>query len=209
ARQELSRARVELAGLRCADNRQVAPTVFSPASRWSMLDRKTRGSPSRSNLHRDMGSIWGEGGRQRARSASPCMPPIRVVYTEPNGSVLASPPGCLVRRALGCHPTRRSGAAWTFRRFDYGPCREVPHDPHGHEEARRCLGAGGARHHGEGRARADLHARRAPIGGRDGLARDVPPALGLTLHRAGQGCRRTKKEGENRWTKEERVSPAP
>src|ERR1051325_400150 len=30
-----------------------------------------------------------------------------------------------------------------FRRFDHGPCREVPHDPHGHEEARRSLGAGG------------------------------------------------------------------
>ena len=38
--------------------------------------------------------------------------------------------------------------------------RDVPHDPHGHEEARRRPGAGGARHHGEGRARADLPARR-------------------------------------------------
>ena len=35
------------------------------------------GSPSRSNLHRDTGAIWGEVGRQRARSASPCMPPMR------------------------------------------------------------------------------------------------------------------------------------
>src|SRR2546422_11774241 len=39
------------------------------------------------------------------------------------------------------------------RRFDHGPCREVPHDAHGHEEARRRSGAGGARHHEEDRAR--------------------------------------------------------
>src|ERR1700688_1809421 len=45
-------------------------------------------------------------------------------------------------------------AARACRRFDHGPCREVPYDPHGHEEACRRLGAGGARHHGEGRARA-------------------------------------------------------
>jgi hypothetical protein len=43
-------------------------------------------------------------------------------------------------RALGRYPTRRSGAARTFGRVDYGPGREVPHDAHGHEEARRRLG---------------------------------------------------------------------
>ncbi|SDE51725.1 hypothetical protein SAMN05444679_12436 [Variovorax sp. CF079] len=44
------------------------------------------GLPSRLNLHQD-GVDLGEGGRQRsARSASPCMPPIRV-YTELHGSV--------------------------------------------------------------------------------------------------------------------------
>src|SRR5258708_39147041 len=57
-----------------------------------------------------------------------------VSYTEPHGSVLPSPLRCLIRSALGCHPTRRSGAARACRRFDHGPCREVPHDPHGHEE---------------------------------------------------------------------------
>src|SRR5262245_18237772 len=75
--------------------------------------------------------------RKRRALGSPCMPPVRVLYTEPNGSVFTNPPRCLVRRALGRHPTRRSGAARAFRRVDYGPCRELPHDPHGHEEARR------------------------------------------------------------------------
>jgi predicted nucleic acid-binding protein len=87
---------------------------------------------------------------------------IRKTNTEPYGSVFPDPLRCLVRRALGRHPTRRSGAARACGRFDHGPCREVPHDPHGHEEACRRLGAGGARHHGEGRARADLQARPAP-----------------------------------------------
>jgi hypothetical protein len=54
-----------------------------------------------------------------------------------------SPPRRLVRRALGRHPTRRSGAARTFGRFDHGARRQVPHDPHGHEEARRRPGAAG------------------------------------------------------------------
>ena len=63
------------------------------------------------------------------------MPLIRVLYTEPYGSVYQDRLRCLVRRALGRHPTRRSGAARTCRRFDHGPCREVPHDPYGHEEA--------------------------------------------------------------------------
>src|SRR5271154_7448997 len=122
------------------------------------------------------------------------MPPIRVLITEPHGSVYSDPLRCLVRRALGHHPTRRSGAARACRRFHHGPCREVPHDPHGHEEACRRLGEGGARHHGEGRARADLQARPAPTGGRGGMDREVPPALGGTLRRAGQSCRGTENE---------------
>jgi DNA-binding transcriptional ArsR family regulator len=36
----------------------------------------------------------------------------------------------------------------------------------------------------------------APIGGRDGVAREVPPALGRTLRRVGEGCRRTDTKGE-------------
>src|SRR5688500_14617015 len=71
-------------------------------------------------------------------------------YTLPYGKVCAEPPRCLVRRALGCHPTRRSGAARAFRRFDYGSCPEVPHHPRRHDEARRRFGAGRARDHGEG-----------------------------------------------------------
>ena len=106
--------------------------------------------------------------------------PTSVVHTEPYGSVCEPPTRCLVLRALGRHPTRRSGAARACRRFDHGPCRQVPHDPNGHEEARRRLGAGGAHHHGEGRARADLQARPAPTGGRGGMDREVPPALGCT-----------------------------
>ena len=136
---------------------------------------------------------------RRIRSGAPpplaCRQSVRY-YTEPHGSVFEVPPRRLVRRALGRHPTRRSGAARTRRRVDHGPCREVPHDPHGHEEARRRLGAGRARHDGEGRARADLQARSAPTGGRDGMDREVPPALGRTLRRAGQGCRGTETEGE-------------
>src|SRR5215469_2941569 len=129
------------------------------------------------------------------------MPPILALHTEPHGSVFWFPPRCLLRRALGRDPTRRPGAARTCRRFHHGPCREIPHDPHGHEEARRRLGAG--------RARADLQARPAPTGARDGLDRGVPPALGFTLRRVGQGCRGTETEGEGRWTQEERVSPNP
>src|SRR5436190_20198337 len=132
-----------------------------------------------------------------------------VLYTGPDGPVLPDPLRCLVRRALGRDSTRRSGAARACRRFDHGPCREVPHDPHGHEEACRRPGASGARHHGEGRARADLQARPAWAARRGGMDREVPPALGRTLRRVGQGYRRIETEGEGRWTKEERVKPPP
>jgi DNA-binding transcriptional ArsR family regulator len=37
---------------------------------------------------------------------------------------------------------------------------------------------------------------------RDGLAREVSPALGLTLRRVGQHCRGTKTEREEQWTQE-------
>src|SRR5215468_1782936 len=137
------------------------------------------------------------------------MPPTPELYTEPDGSVFPGLLRCLVRRTLGRHPTWRFGAARACRRFNYGPCREVPNDPHGHEEACRRLGAGGTRHHGEGRARADLQARPAPTGGRGGMDREVPPALGRTLRRAGQGCRGIEAEGEGRWRQEETVSPDP
>jgi hypothetical protein len=42
--------------------------------------------------------------------------------TEPDRSVSEGPPRCRVRRALGRHPTRRSGAARRFRRFDRDLC---------------------------------------------------------------------------------------
>ena len=63
------------------------------------------------------------------------MPLIGVLYTEPHGSVFTNRFRFLVRRALGRHPTGCSGAARACRRFDHRPCRDVPHDPHGHEEA--------------------------------------------------------------------------
>ena len=44
------------------------------------------------------------------------------------------------------------------------------------------LGAGRARHHREGRARADLQAGPASAGGRGDVDREVPPALGRTVH---------------------------
>src|SRR5262249_36962751 len=78
-----------------------------------------------------------------------------------------------------------------------------------HEEACRRLGAGGAGHHGEGRARADLQARPAPTGGRGGMDREVPPALGRTLRRVGQNCRGIETEGKGRWAQDERVIPPP
>src|SRR2546422_6482040 len=86
------------------------------------------------------------------------------------------------------------------RRFDHGPCREVPHDAHGHEEARRRSGAGGARHHEEDRARADVPSGPAPIGGRDGVAREGPPAPGGTPRRVGQRWPGTETKGEKGWT---------
>src|SRR6185295_2812489 len=46
-----------------------------------------------------------------APKASPCTPLIRVLYTEPHGSVFLGRFRCLVRRALGRHPARRTGAA--------------------------------------------------------------------------------------------------
>src|SRR5438067_4173738 len=87
-------------------------------------------------------------------------------YTEPDGSVFELPSRRLVRRALGRHPTWRSGAARTRRRVDHAFGREVPHDPDGYEEARRRLGAGRARQDGEDRAGANLQARSAPTAGR-------------------------------------------
>src|SRR5262245_14008148 len=165
---------------------------------------------SRSNLHRDMRPISGGTAAAQTRALGLRLrAPIRALYTEPHGSVFESPPRWLVRRALRRHPARRSGAARACRRVDHGPCREVPHDPHGHEEACWRARAGGARHHGEGRARADLQARPAPAGRRGGMDREVPPALDRALRRAGQGCRGTETEGKGRWTQEERVSLPP
>src|SRR5215467_1566295 len=126
------------------------------------------------------------------------MPRTVALNTEPYGSVYDDPTRYFVRRALGPHAARCSGAALPSRRFDHGPCREVSHDAHGHEEARRRSGAGGTRHYEEDRARADVPAGPAPIGGRDGLAREVPPALGRTLRRVGQACRGTHTKGEER-----------
>src|SRR5689334_14121309 len=122
-----------------------------------------------------------------------CREPL--LYTEPYGSVF-DPTRYFVRRALGPHAAWRSRAARTSRRFDHRPCREVPHDAHGHEEARRRSGAGGARRHEEDRARADVPVGVTPTGGRGGVAGEVPTALGRTLQRVGQGCRGTHTKGE-------------
>src|SRR5262249_41614209 len=90
-----------------------------------------------------------------------------------------------------------------------GTCREVSHDPNRHEEARRRLGAGGARHHRESRARADLQARPTRAGGRGGTGPEEPPAPGRTLRRDGQDCRGIETEGESQWTKEKIVKSTP
>src|SRR6266403_1861660 len=103
---------------------------------------------------------------------TPCHAATLALYTEPYGAVYDDSTGYFVRRALGRHAAWRSGTARTSRRFDHGPCRAVPHDAHGHEEARRRSGAG--------------------------VAREVPPALGRTLRRVGQGCRGTDTKGEER-----------
>src|SRR5690606_20488127 len=115
-----------------------------------------------------------------AAAPSPLAYASMLVYAEPYGSVTASPPGCFIRRALGPHTTRHSGAAWGFGRVDHGARRTVPYDPHGDQEARRCPGAREARHHGKGRAGADVQAWAAPAGGRGGMDRAVPSALGGT-----------------------------
>ena len=52
-----------------------------------------------------------------------------------------------------------------------------------------------------------LGPRRLEAG--DGMDRAVPPALGLTLRRVGQGRRGIETEGEGRWTQRERVSSPP
>lgn len=126
-------------------------------------------------------------------------------YTEPYGSVF--PLRCLVRRALGRHPTRRSGAARACGRFDHSPGRDVPHDPHGHEETCRGPGEGGARHNGEGRARADLQTRTARTGSRGGMDRKASPALGRALRRAGPSCRGIEPQGESKWKEVKKVKP--
>src|SRR6187431_1717428 len=95
------------------------------------------------------------------------------------------------------------------RRVDHGSCREVSHDAHGNEEARRRPGTGGARHHGEGRARADLHARRASTGGSGSVDREIPPPLERTLRGVGHGYRGTETKGKSRWSQKEKLSPIP
>src|SRR4029077_4895006 len=57
--------------------------------------------------------------------------------------------------------------------------------------------------------RADLQTRPTRTATRGGMDREVPPALGRTLRRVGQRCRRIETEGESRWTKEEKVRPPP
>src|SRR5580692_3859007 len=138
-------------------------------------------------------------GQLSGRSASYCIP-SPMLYTEPYGSVWPNPLRCLVRRALGRHPTRRSGTTRACGRFDHRPCREVPHDPYGHEETCRRLGASGARQHRKGWARADLQARAARTGTRGGMDRAVSPALGRALRRVGHCCRGIETEGESKWT---------
>src|SRR5262249_15792155 len=126
--------------------------------------------------------------------------PLLMLYTEPYGSVLPDPLRCFVRRALGRHPARRSGATRACGRFDHSPCREVPHDPYGHQETWRRLRASGARQDREGWARTDLQARGARTGGRGGMDREVSPALGRALRPVGHCCRGIETEGESKWT---------
>src|SRR6185436_6708553 len=59
------------------------------------------------------------------------------------------------------------------------------------------------------RARADVPAGPAPIGGRDGVAREVPPALGQTLRRVVQGCRGTDTKGEGAMNARIESKPGP
>ena len=79
--------------------------------------------------------------------ACACISTLDSLYTELYGSVYECQPRCLVRRPLGRHSTRRTGAARACRGFNHRARREIQHDPHGHEEARRRPGAGRARHH--------------------------------------------------------------
>src|SRR5580704_8242563 len=136
-------------------------------------------------------------GQRSGRSASHCIP-SPMLYTEPYGSVSPSPLRCLVRRAFGRHPPRRSGATRACGRFDHSPCRPVSHDPYGHEETCRRVGASRARQHGEGWARADLQARAARTGRRGGMDRELSPTLGRALRRVGHCCRGIETEGENK-----------
>ena len=120
--------------------------------------------------------------------------------TEPDGSVFDRAPGCILRRTLRRHATWRFGAARAFGCFDFGPRRQVPHDPHGHEEACRRTGACRARHHGEGREGADVPPRPSPTRPKNGLARRLPKALGRALRRIGRRPGRIEAQGEDRWT---------
>src|ERR1700758_1145183 len=52
-------------------------------------------------------------------------------------------------------------------------------------------------------------ARPTRTGGRDGMDREVPPALGRTFRRVEQACRGIETEGESRWTKENIVKSTP
>src|SRR5579883_2652590 len=98
------------------------------------------------------------------RRLEPLHATCSLMYTELYGSVYECEPRHLVRRPLGCHPTRSAGAARTCRGLDYGARREIRHDPHGHEEAHRRPGEGRARRHAEGRACTDLQGRSAATG---------------------------------------------
>ena len=174
ARRHATKVRALGRGFFLADRAMVSGSTSASFARAACLDRLQPGQPEAPE----------RGYRARPETAIPAfVQPLAfadsLAHTEPYGSVCERPTRCLLRRALGRHPTRRPGAARTCRRFDHGSGPDVPHDPHGHEEARRRPGAGRARHHGEGRARADLPARPAPTRRGDGMDRAVPPALGL------------------------------
>src|SRR3569832_2500132 len=132
---------------------------------------------------------------------SPCAASNCALITEPDGSVFYSPPGRLLRRALGRHPARRAGAARAFGRLDHRARGPFPHDPDGHEEARRRAGAGRLGHQREGGPRAHLPARPARPRGRGSLDRWPPPGLERTLRRPGRGGRGSETQGEARWAR--------
>src|SRR5688572_3005216 len=94
------------------------------------------------------------------------------IYTEPYGSVFTSH-GQGVRSVVRSNPSRHPPSTRRGQCVDHRTRREIPDDPHGHEEARASPRGRGVGEDGEGWTGTCLPIELAPVGGRGRLDPDV------------------------------------